>query len=155
MDCNEQFQKDLKRGEEYQKFIEEIFREKLGIVFSCYTTKSEQMRYGENRAGWEIKYCSPKWIGRNGKPSGNIFIETEAKNKDNTRYIPGGINKEDNAWLFIVGDYDDIWIFSKKMLKTISHNKMIINNSMGTAKGFLLNSEEIENYSIHHIKINE
>lgn len=100
------------RGIEYQEHIADI----LGLV--NYHTKKEQYNIGENRLGLEIKFdtrCTDM---------GHLWIETaEKSNWRNERWIPSGIYRDDNSWLYAQGNWQKIWIFLKiDLIKTDKDN---------------------------------
>ena len=86
---------------------------KVGIVIQCHTSKFMQLNYGENPQGIEIKYDSKV------ETTNNIFFEFEAINKKGDKFVKGGIEKEDNAWLYVDGNGKECWIFAKNQLKTL------------------------------------
>ena len=53
-------------------------------------------------------------IKRDGKfrETGNLYIETaEKSHPDKYEFIPSGIMRQDNSWLFVIGDEKTIYIF--------------------------------------------
>jgi len=46
-----------------------------------------------------------------------LSIEIAEKTKaDNAKFVPSGIYRNDNSWLYIQGNFKTFWIFSKKLL---------------------------------------
>ena len=149
----EQYKKLLEQGLEYQNFVADLFWEKFQINLTHYRSKWYQGK-GENVQGIEIKYNSPRALGVDGIPTGNIFIEiAEKSDKWRPKWTPSGCFREDNSWLFITGDFEEVFIFGKKDLQRISEHKTIHQNE--TSKFFLLNKEEREKYSLKVIKIEQ
>lgn len=90
------------------------------------------------------------------KKTGNLYIETKEKsNKLNPNFVDSGIYRDDNTWLFLIGNYEEIFIFSKKdlilMEKTNIEGK--INRKTETSIGFTLNREIAERYCAKKINI--
>ena len=100
------------QGEEYQDFIQhELYKEGLILLFN--SSAKYQLSEGEGITHVEIKY------DRKVKGTGNVFIETMAEDKTKTSFIPGGIFKNDNCWLYIIGDYNRAWMFCKTQLQAM------------------------------------
>lgn len=102
----------LKTSWEYQDFVcVELM--KLGIALNnIQSTKFQEQ--GENLFGMEIKYSND--IARKKV----VYIETaEKSNPDNADYVPSGIYRSDNTWLYAVGDYAQMFIFSVTLLRII------------------------------------
>jgi len=124
------------KGLEYQDFIMEKLLENLGIPISNFSSKKYQFSKGENLQGIEIKY-DDKY-----KKTGNIYIEVaEKSNPNNKEYIPSGIMRNDNSWLYAIGDYSILFIFGKQILK-LQYNKNLFKTVVtGTSKGMLLDKK--------------
>lgn len=100
-------------GEKYQDYIQDWFAQKEGIFLCNYGSRYYQMNKGENSFGMEIKHDEHYW------ETGNVFIEFEAVNKVGDKFIEGGIKKKDNAWLYLIGDESNAFIFAKCQLVSI------------------------------------
>lgn len=106
---NNYYQDMLEKGQKYQDFIM-IELHKRGIVLQPIQSRSYQLGM-ENLLGMEIKFDDKM------KDTGNIYFETHEKsNADNQHFIESGILRNDNSWLFAIGDYSVLYIFSKKRL---------------------------------------
>lgn len=100
-------------GKQYQDFVtDELY--KIGIIVSCYSSRKYQLYKGESVNGIEIKHDS-KFRSTN-----RFYFEISANNKVGNGYINGGIRKEDNAWLYVIGDEKDIYIFAKSQLRELA-----------------------------------
>lgn len=135
----------LKQGLHYQDFVvEELYN--IGLPIISYASKEYQNMIGENKCGFEIKFDS-KW-----QETGNLYIETaEKSNPNNFKFIPSGIYRNDNTWLYIIGDYIKIFIFGKKHL-ILMHKKRYYNNKeISTSQGFLLPIDEADKYALRVI----
>lgn len=139
------FAKDLAVGEKYQRFVAKILNEKYNLNIDYYTNRSEQLTIGESIQGFEVKY------DRITSKTGNLFFEIESGGK------PSGIYRTDNSWLWICGNYDIIYIFSKRNLQRLhkTGNYEIISNKYNSAKGFLVNQETIQEWADLIILIGE
>lgn len=146
---SEYYAQKYKEGLYFQDFVvEELY--KIGLPIISYASKEFQFNVGENKAGLEIKNDNRY------KETGNIFIEVaEKSHEDNPFYVPSGIYRNDNTWLYLIGDQDLIFVFSKKQLRYL-HEKdkfKTIEIKRKTAKGFLVPREKAENfYAIKIIK---
>lgn len=93
----------LERGLEYQDFI----CAQLKIV--PMSSKKNQVNFGETYAGIEIKYDALM------QDTGNLFIETASIGKSGVKR-KSGIFTCDNSYLYLIGNYDVSFIFSKRRL---------------------------------------
>ncbi len=121
----------LKKGCEYQDFVSDILY-KNGLPIRNYTSQKYQLS-GENKAGIEIKFDGKMAITK------NIYIETaEKSNKNNAVYVKSGIYRNDNSWLYLIGDYSTIYFFSKKQLVVTDQENKYKKITTETSKGFLI-----------------
>ena len=128
----DEYKDKLERGLQYQDFVTEKLYEK-GILTITYASKKYQIKYGENKAGIEIKFDDKC------KRTGNLYIEiSEKSNKNNPYFVDSGIYRDDNTWLFIIGDYSNIYILSKIQLQKVHREKKFIEINNETSNGFLL-----------------
>ncbi len=143
MSHKDYYNKQLKDGLEYQDFVAEILYS-FGLPLFNYASKKYQFEHGENKLGVEIKY------DKKFKDTGNLWIEIEEKSDpQNKHYFPSGIYRNDNTWLYVIGNYEVFFIFCKKRLKQLSkrgHYK-ILENNMKTSQGFLLSRKDAEYFS--------
>lgn len=135
----EEYKNNLSSGLEFQDFVIDMFYS-IGLPLISYSSKLYQIKIGENKAGIEIKF------DRKFRETGNIYIETaEKSNKNNPEYILSGIYRDDNTWLYVIGDYHIIYILSKKQLKKAHERHRYKEVVTPTSKGFLIPISDIEN----------
>jgi len=138
----------LEKGLQFQDFITDILIKELGILLSTYSSQKYQNLKGENKQGFEIKF-DDKY-----KDTGNVYIEVaEKSNPLNENFISSGIYRNDNTWLYLIGDYKEIFIFSKKHLKLMYESKKYKEVIISTSKGMLIKKEDAEKYCIKKITI--
>lgn len=119
-------------GEQFQDFVADVLT-KNGISINNYSSIQYQRKFGENKAGIEIKNDQ---IFRT---THRFWIEiAEKTNPENEEWIPSGIFREDNAWLYLIGDSKELYIFSKKQLRKISETFEQEVNKNKTSLGFFL-----------------
>lgn len=110
----------LEIGVEFQDFVIELLANRLGLVLSIFQSKKYQYNMGETVQGVEIKYdarSTGDCTYYENDQTDNVVIEIgEKTNKGNLEFVNSGILRGDNTWIYIVGNYHQIWIFSKKML---------------------------------------
>ena len=132
----------LASGLYYQDFVIEKLYE-IGLPLISYSSKEFQIMIGENKAGVEIKNDTKY------SETGNLYIEVaEKSDPKNSEFIPSGIYRNDNTWLYCIGDFKKIFILSKKQL-IILHQKnkyKTFDIKMGTSRGYLLPCIDVENY---------
>ena len=145
----EYYKEKLVQGTEYQDFVVDILIKELGLPLAMYNSKKYQWKHGENRQGVEIKFDDRY------KTTGNIYIElSEKTNKNNPNFIRSGINRDDNTWLYLIGNYEIIYIFTIKMLKGLYSSKKYLREvEIPTSTGFLLDKQNAEKYAAKIINI--
>ena len=133
----------LQQGLEFQDVVTAALYQR-GIVVIGYASRRYQIEHGENMLGAEIK--------RDGqfRKTGNLYIETAEKaHPDNSNYVPSGIYRPDNSWLFVIGDELTIYIFSTKYLRLLEKRYKRVEKP--TSRGFLMPIDDAEKYSIRKI----
>lgn len=104
---------------EYQDFIADKLRKaEPCIILGAYSSRKWQNEHGESASGIEIKYDMRL------KETGNVYIEVAEKSRpEMPEYTPSGIMRNDNTWLYLIGDYEQAFLFSKEQLKLIYADK--------------------------------
>jgi len=143
MDYKEYYDKMLIEGQEYQDFVaDELY--KRGISLGTYASKKWQIEHGENRAGVEIKYDMKV------SETGNLWIETKEKSHpDRPNYVASGIYRDDNSWLYCIGDYNVIYVMPKTILRIMFEQRKYreLENGSKTSMGFLLPKDKAQMYA--------
>ena len=144
---NDYYKEKLREGLEYQDYVFEQLRHMDGmpIFLGAYASEKYQYMKGESLSGIEIKYDSQ--IGK----YHNVFVEVAEKSDPNlSEYTPSGVMREDNSWLYLVGDYEQAFIFPKKLLRAfcIPENNDIKYKELPTALGYVFPLEFIERKSL-------
>ncbi len=104
------YNEQLEKGLQFQDFVIDMLYE-IGLPISNYTSKQYQQEFGENRNGIEIKF-NPSM-----RKYDSLWIELKEKaNPANLNYVDSGIYRNDNAWLYAIGDREEFFIFGKKQL---------------------------------------
>lgn len=140
---NNRHEDSFEIGLEFQDFVMIKLIELMGFNISYFQSKKYQFQYGESLQGIEIKYdarCTGDCTYYKNNPTGNVVIECfEKTHKDNPKWIPSGILRNDNTWLYVVGNHDQIWIFSKKRLKNLyDANRYGCTQTLDTVKNMLM-----------------
>ena len=138
---NKYFTKKFQQGLEFQDHVMDVLHYASGISLYCYSSRKFQKEKGENRSGFEIKYDS-KYADTD-----NLYIETE--DIQSGKFVPSGIYAEDNSWLYIIGNYSEFFILSKKMMQNLATQKNYHKVDTPTSKGFLFPKEEAQKYCLH------
>lgn len=145
-------------AEEFQDFVVDVCLERLGLAIVQYTSRKYQFEIGESRTGVEIKK------DRKYAETGRLFIETEERKFPWLNYTASGIYRKDNSWLYIIGNYDILYIFSKKLLRQIIAKAKLPNSKphydiieigAKTSRGFCLPKKDAERYAVEFIELNE
>lgn len=105
-------QNKTQEGIEYQDFVCNQLH-KRGIVLQNMTSQKWQYRQ-ENLLGMEIKFDGIM------ESSERIYIETHEKAEPRPgNYAPSGIYREDESWLYAIGNYKWLFVFGKKVLQRL------------------------------------
>ncbi len=141
----EEYKEKLQVGLEYQDYITDLLLHEIGLPISTYSSRKYQHR-GENAQGVEIKF------DRLLAETGNTYIEVAEKtNAKNPHFVPSGIYREDNTWLYVIGNYEEIYIWSKKFLINLHKTGRYREVENPTSKGFLIDRDNTEKYCIKKI----
>ena len=128
---NDYYKSKLEQGLEYQDFISDELR-KLGIFAGIYSSRKFQIEKGESSVGIEIKY-DMKF-----RKTGNLYIEIAEKSDQKlTEYTPSGVMRNDNSWLYVIGDYNEAFIFSTAQLRDICSKNVMKFVQTPTSRGYL------------------
>lgn len=120
-------------SEAYERFIYEQLENILGWTVRHHHGREAQKK-GENSCGIEIKHdCRMA-------ETGNVFIEIIECTERNPQWRDSGIYRQDNTWLYLVGDRSQAFIFGKKALQREHksgrwENK---NSHVNSSKGFII-----------------
>jgi len=141
------YQRKLKEGLEYQDYVCERLYD-IGLPVVCYSSQKYQIMKGESLSGVEIK-CDMNYA-----KTGNLYIETKEKaRRHNGRYVSSGIYRSDNTWLYVIGNYETIYIFCKAHLRLMKCRYKEIEIKRKTSKGYLLPKRVAERMAIRIVKI--
>jgi len=133
-------------GNEFQDFVC-IELAKQGIILQNINSKKFQFNVGENLQGFEIKYDARCTGDRGTIATNQLSIEIAEKTKaDNTKFIPSGIYRNDNSWLYIQGNFKTFWIFSKKLLILLHFSRRYKEHELPTIKKFYLPLEDADRF---------
>jgi len=143
----EEYEINKRDGDLYADFISDVFYDKYFIQLSHFKSKQYQLK-GENKQGIEIKFDNQY------EKTGNLYIEVaEKSNAMNLNYYESGIYRKDNTWLYVIGNYKIIYVFSKTILRLI-HNWKDTNGDKryrevetSTSQGYLLPKNIAEIYA--------
>lgn len=132
----EKYAANLEAGERFEDFCVDLLYE-AGIPVVAHKSREKQYA-GENKAGLEFKY------DRLLSQTGNLFVETHEKSDPaNTNFVPSGILRRDNTWLYVIGDYSVVFVFQKNVLRELFERKVsgepkYERKTIETSRGFLL-----------------
>ena len=135
----------LRQGVEFQDVVTAALYQR-GIVIVGYASRRFQIERGENLLGAEIK--------RDGmfRQTGNLYIETAEKaHPDNPAYVPAGIRRDDNSWLYVIGDEIAVYVFSVKYLRKMQGRYRQVTTH--TSTGFLMPVCDAETYCLRRIDL--
>lgn len=107
----------------------------VGLPIVQYASQFYQTHVGESRTGVEIKH-DEKYA-----TTGNLWIEVAEKARPRPgAYAESGIHRTDNSWLYVIGDYDTIFVFAKTHLQALKESGRyeLRENHTKTSVGYLL-----------------
>lgn len=136
----------LNVGNEFEDFVcVEVAKE--GLIIQNIHTKKFQYKTGENLQGFEIKYDGRCTGDNRTVPTNRLSIEIAEKTKaENPNWIPSGIYRDDKSWLYIQGNYNNFWVFSKKLLIQLYKSGRYIIDEMPTIRKFYLPITDADKY---------
>jgi len=148
---SENYYNQLQEGQKFQDYCAYVLQTKLSIGVINFQSKEFQFKFGENMQGVEFKFDN---LFQN---TGNLWIEVEERTNPELNYSNSGILRKDNSWLYCIGDYRVLYIFSKKFLANLYNSKRyeVIENNLMTSKGFLLPKTDADKYSAYKIENEE
>lgn len=133
----------LEMGKEFQDFISVLLLKEIGISLSGMSSKKYQTSVGENLQGIEIKFDNKF------KLTNNVYIEVKEKSDPNNAvYVDSGIYRKDNTWIYIIGDYNTVFIFGKEHLKLMHKSNKYHQVTTPTSVGFLVPLSDAKKYSL-------
>lgn len=138
--ANGYYGKKLDQGQEFQDFVTQALYQR-GIVIVGYSSRRYQIEHGENMLGAEIKRDDRF------RDTGNLYIEVaEKSHPNNPSYVESGILRDDNSWLFLIGDELEIWVFAIKQLRGLIPNYRAVKTP--TSRGVLMPVRDADRHSI-------
>lgn len=114
----------------FQDYITDLLH-KFGWSLNCYSSRKYNIEKGESLARIEIKQ------DKRVKETGNLYFETHEKACTGV-FVESGILRKDNTVFIIIGDYDHLWMFSKKQIQTVLKTETFKMVETETSKGYLL-----------------
>lgn len=140
------YRKSYRKGRSYEEFLEERCTE-FGFILDIYKDMEEQYNIGESKHGVEIKF-DEKFSSTN-----NLYIEYAERTSTNKEYRDSGILRNDNTWLWMIGDQNITFLFTKKMLKKLMNENIESKDEPGyyykrqhittpTSKGYLISIDD-------------
>jgi len=140
---NEYYESKLADGKNFEKFVYDVLKDTGLVVVKPHLTKEMQLK-GENSIGWEIKYDERM------AETNNVYIEVaEKSDPKNNSYVKSGIYRDDNSWLWLIGDYSEIYIIQKNLLKILVETGKYrkVENNRKSSIGYLIPKEIIKKYA--------
>ncbi len=147
MAMTSEYKRKLAVGQAYEEFIVNNWLAFFPYPLNMHNGKYEQLK-GENTEGVEIK------LDQICKRTKRLYIEIEEKsNADNERMIQSGIQRNDNTVLFLIGDYEDAYIFDVLVLRKCFMDKPAWLKMFGnsTSNGWGMPLIMVPNYAICHL----
>jgi hypothetical protein len=136
-------QNKTESGLVYQDFVTDFLARVIGLHVAVYGSKFYQYQKGESRTGVEIKN-DQKFAS-----TGNLYIEVAEKAAPRPGdYAQSGIWRGDNTKLFVIGDYEQIFIFPLHTLQSLCRSGRYRQVTTPTSVGFLLPAADAPLYAV-------
>lgn len=134
-------QRKLDSGLAFQDFIMERLH-LIGTILQPLCSREGQLK-GENLLGMEIKHDEKMRL------TGNLYIEVAEKARPREGdYVPSGIFRNDNTWLYGIGDRLEFYIFPKSTLRNCWAKRDVLGfrepPPKPTSRGFLIPAIQAE-----------
>lgn len=142
-----EYERKLALGQAYEQFIVDKWLRFFPFPLNMHNGRYEQLK-GENKEGVEIK------LDLIYKRTERLYIELEEKSDaDNERMIRSGIWRNDNTEQFLIGDYEDAYIFDVLVLRKCYTDKPSWLKLLGnpTSNGWGMPLIMIPDYAIYHL----
>lgn len=138
----------LEEGLRFEDFVAGVLHRR-GIILVSLHSRYSQYNIGENLLGAEIKRDSKY------PETDNLYIEiAEKAHPDNKFYVPSGIYRNDNSWLYIIGDEACFWIFATRWLRRLHKTGRYVEPPpKPTACGFKLPLSDANKYCCRRIVV--
>jgi hypothetical protein len=137
------YDRKLEAGLEFQDHAMKLFY-RIGIPLMTFASFKNQVATGENLNGIEIK------LDRHFRETGNLYIETaERSSSDGEYWHKSGIWRDDNSWLYAIGDYKTLYLFSIKHLRALEKEYKHVTTP--TSQAFLFPLDEASHWSIKEL----
>lgn len=145
----EEYKRKLDDALVYQDFVKhQMYRRGVPLVFN--DSREFQFTEGENIFGIEVKN------DKRFRNTGNLYIETaEKSDPKNPHFVASGIYRNDNSWLYLIGDYKTIYIFGINILTWLHRTKKYEEREIDTSQGYLLPVTDGEKYAVKIISVKE
>lgn len=136
-------------GMEFQDFVCSVLAQS-GIILQNLASKRWQYEVGENLQGFEIK------LDNRCTETGRLSIEVAEKTRaENIAWVPSGIMRNDNSWLYIQGNENVLFIFQKSLLvKWFQQRSPEVAESRGTVRKFYLSIPKAEDIAAKTLWLN-
>ena len=129
-------------GLDFQDYVATKLHDILGVTITNYQSMRWQFADGENRQGIEIK------LDRDCIRTKRLSIEIAEKTKaTNAEYVPSGIYRNDNSWLYIQGTWLVIFVFAKSLLKLLHRSGRYEGHTLPTLMGYYLPFDDAYKYA--------
>lgn len=140
----QEYKDKFQQALEFQDFVAcQLMRRGLMIV--QFGSQEYQSKYGESANGVEVKF------DRLFRQTGNLYFETAERTSTSKGFVPSGIHRADNTWLWVIGDYSTLFIFPKNVLQLVE--RRFIPKITATSKGYVMPLSEAKKLAAKIIEV--
>lgn len=114
-DYTQYYRSNLEDALEFQDWISDQLRKATpALIIGPYSSRKYQLDKGESFSGIEIK--NDKKLAE----FHNLYFEVaEKSHPDRPSFTPSGVMRQDNGWLFLIGDYNEVFLFCTNQLRRL------------------------------------
>lgn len=112
------------------------------VILQNLASQRYQFEIGENLQGFEIKLDDRCTETR--RLSIEIAEKTAAANLN---FVPSGIYRNDNSWLYIQGNYEILFVFAKNLLKLLHQTGRYKDDELPTVRKFYIPFNDARKYA--------
>jgi hypothetical protein len=132
MTLHAKYESNLTQAKEFEDFASDAMAHSLLVLPVVYRSAEFQQRYGESLSRIEFK------LDQKFMDTGNLYIETAESWAEYVEKKPAGIYHHTSPWLYVIGDFQQFWIFATRCLQRQFESKKYRCVETPTSDGFLL-----------------
>jgi len=136
-------------GVEFQDFVCKELA-KRHVILQNMSSQKYQFTIGENLQGFEIK------LDNRCTETERLSIEVAEKSAaGNAEFVPSGIFRRDNSWLYIHGNYQMFFVFARNILQLLARSNRYQFHELPTIRKFYIPIKDARKYAALTVDFSE